>query len=162
MDIAALIGCITGSVSIIAVIYFVGVWRGQVDSDRKYFRERFDKLPCVTDYPPAEIHTMVKTLWEVYVLDALHKRPDLASRGSKFKLKPEGERLIPEEVKVELLKVAPELKNKEDIASGFLVVETLGIGSIEALSKRNKLSVQETIAILSTFLQDSTKQFEPE
>lgn len=105
---------------------------------------------------------MVKTLWEVYVLDALQNRPDLASKGSDFKLKPEGERLIPQNMKDMLINISPGLKKKEDVVSGFLVVETLGIDSIENLSRINNLSIQETIAILSTFLQNNTDHYEPE
>lgn len=104
---------------------------------------------------------MVKTLWKVYVLDALHNRPDLATRSSDYKLKPNAENLIPEAVKVALLEIPKELVNDEDVVTGYLVVRTLGLGSIEVISKKQKLSIQETIAILSTFLENNNEKTKP-
>ncbi|MDD5510510.1 MAG: hypothetical protein PHI12_06865 [Dehalococcoidales bacterium] len=149
-----MIGEITGVISLsftaLGFIYIFGFWRGQVDSDRKFFRE------CMNNYPPAKMYTMVETLWNVYVLDALHHRPDLAARGSGFKLKPQGESLVPDNVKTMLAKMPDELKNHEDIVNGYTVVTYLGLATIETVAREKGLSLQETIAILSTYLNNHT------
>lgn len=148
MEALSFINLCVGVVTLLGFAYIFGNWRGKVDNDRKYFRE------CLENYPPAEIHTMVKTLWDVYVLDALHHRPDLATHGSGFKLHPESEQLIPGDIRDTLDKLPSELKKHEDIVTGFQVVEYLGIATIESVALKMGLSLQEAIAILSTYLEN--------
>jgi len=90
MEIASIVGAISGSISLLGIFYLFGVWRGKVDNTLNAFNK------CMDQYPPAEMWTMTKTLWDIYVVEALHHRPDLAQRGSDFKLKKEGEDLIPD------------------------------------------------------------------
>ena len=142
-----IIGAASGVVSLAAIIYFLGVWRGQVDKDRAYFSD------CLKLYPPGEMWTMVKTLWDIYVVDALRNRPDLAEHGSSYKLKKEGEDLIPDHLKDLLDRLPRNPFNREAIATGYLVVKHIGLDLISKMAEEKQLSVQEAIAVLSTYLE---------
>jgi len=95
---------------------------------------------------------MAKTLWDIYIVDALHHRPDLAERGSAFKLLPEGEDLIPDDLKQILDSIPNNPLNSEGISSGYLVVKYIGLEPLSKMAQEKKLSVQEAIAILSCYL----------
>lgn len=151
-EIFAIIGAVSGIISLAAIVYFAGVWRGQVDKDRDSFRK------CIEQYPPAEMWTMVKTLWDIYVVDALRTRPDLAEHHSAYKLKPEGEDLIPDDIKQELKQLPHNPFNNDEIASGYLVVKFLGLERVSKMAEQKGLSVQEAIAILSTYLDEKNRQ----
>ena len=146
-NIASIIGAVSGSISLIGIVYMLGVWRGKVDSQLN------NVAKCFQDYPPAEMWTMAKTLWDIYVVDALQHRPDLAERGSAFRLKKEGEDLIPEDMKA-LLDGIPRNPglNNEEIATGYLVVKYIGLELISKMAQEKQLSVQEAIALLSCYL----------
>jgi len=146
-DVKWIVGSVSGCISLVGMVYFLGVWRGQISSSVKDLKE------VVKNYPPAEMWTMTKTLWDIYVVEALHHRPDLAERGSAFKLKKEGEDLIPDNMKALLDRFPhnPGLHN-EAIATGYLVVKYIGLDLIGEMAKEKQLSVQEAIAILSCYL----------
>ncbi|GAI60066.1 unnamed protein product [marine sediment metagenome] len=143
LDIAGIVGAVSGSLSLLGIVYLFGVWRGKVDS----------ALNELKNYPPAEMWTMTKTLWDIYVVEALHHRPDLAERGSSFKLKKEGEDLIPEYMKPLLKRIPRNPLNSEGIASGYLVVKHIGLELIGKMAEDKQLNVQEAIAILSCYLE---------
>lgn len=50
---------------------------------------------------------MTKTLWNIYVINALRDRPDLAEHGSAYRLKKETENLIPDNLKEAMAQVPP-------------------------------------------------------
>ncbi len=151
MDAASIIGAVSGGLSLIGVIYiWLGLWRGKVDSQLKSICQSFK------DYPPAEMWTMTKTLWDVYVLDALRHRPDLAIHGSGYKLKKEGEDLIPDYILLLLDRIPHTNGLEEDIATGYLVVKHIGVELVSKMAIEKKLSVQEAIALLSTYLENTT------
>jgi len=145
-DLPGIIGAVSGCISLLGIVYLAGIWRGEVNSALKKFNQNLEQ------YPPAEMWTMTKTLWEVYVISALHHRPDLAEHGSGFKLKREGEDLIPEHLKTQLKHIPRKLGNHEDIASGYLVVKHIGIDQINEMAELKLITVQETIAIMSCWL----------
>lgn len=146
-SITSIIGAISGCLSLLGIVYLFGVWRGKVDTQLKDFTK------CIKDYPPAEMWTMVKTLWEIYVVAALHRRPDLAEHGSGYTLKKEGEDLIPDYI-LPLLKGIPRNPhNSEAVATGYLVVKHIGLELISKMAEEKDLTVQESIAILSTWLE---------
>jgi len=146
VDIGGIIGTITGCISLVGLVYFLGVWRGKIDTSLHAVQD------CIKDYPPAEMWTMVKTLWDIYVVSALHGRPDLADHGSGFKLKQEGEDLIPDSMKTLLSRIPHNTYNSEGIATGYLVVKHIGLDLINEMAEQKALSVQEAIAILSCWL----------
>jgi len=143
VDIVGTIGAVTGCVSLIGLIYLFGVWRGKVDTSLHAVQD------SIKNYPPAEMWTMVKTLWDIYVVSALHGRPDLAQHGSGYKLKQEGEDLIPDNIKTLLSLIPNNPYNSEAIATGYLVVKHIGMDLINDMAQQKALSVQEAIAILS-------------
>ena len=145
-NILSIVGAISGIISLLGIVYFFGVWRGRVDSAVKELKE------VIKNYPPAEMWTMAKTLWDIYIVDALHHRPDLAERGSAFKLLPEGEELIPDDLKLLLDSIPSNPLNSEGISSGYLVVKYIGLEPLSKMAQEKKLSVQEAIAILSCYL----------
>ena len=150
MDVGSIIGAVSGALSLIGVVYiWLGLWRGKVDSQLKNIAQSFK------DYPPAEMWTMTKTLWDVYVLEALRHRPDLAARGSGYQLRKEGEDLIPDYM-LPLLDRIPLNRQREDIATGYLVVKYIGLEQVSKMATEKKLSLQESIAILSTYLENTT------
>lgn len=152
MDLAAIIGAVSGVASILGLAYLLGIWKGGVDSKLK------DITQLLSQYPPSETALMTKTLWDIYVVDALRNRPDLAEHQSAYKLRKEGEDLIPDHLKAELCQISknPSIGEKgEAIASGWLVVKCLGMEAISRMAEEKGLSVQESIAILSTYLMNN-------
>ena len=145
-DIAGVIGAVSGCISLLGIVYLFGVWRGKVDGTLKALNK------CMEQYPPAEAWVMTKTLWDIYVVEALHHRPDLAEHGSGFKLKKEGEDLIPDHIKTLLQHIPRNPYNSEAIATGYLVVKHIGLDLINDMAAQKELSVQEAIAILSCYL----------
>ena len=146
--IAAIIGSITGVLSLLGIVYMLGHWKGQVDTK---LRELTDTM---NQYPPAETALMVKTLWDIYVVDALRARHELSESHSVFRLKKEGHDMIPDALKQELDHITLNPTPKEAIASGYLVVKHLGLEKISKMAEERQLSVQETIAILSLYLDE--------
>lgn len=148
MDTASIIGVVTGCASLVGIVYMLGYWKGQVDSKLRNLQQ------MMTAYPLAELSLMTKTLWDIYVVDALRARPDLAEHGSAFRLKKEGYDLIPSHLKEALDNIPLNPDNRNAVASGWLVVKHLGMGSITQMAEQQELSVQETIAILSCYLDE--------
>ena len=152
MNLLAIIGAVSGIVSILCVAYLLGVWKGGVDSKLR------DITQLLSQYPPSETALMTKTLWDLYVLDPLRSRPDLAEHQSAYKLSEKGEDLISDHLKAELCKISKNLADAENcnkgeaIASGWLIVKNLGIESISRMAEEKQLNVQEAIAILSCYL----------
>lgn len=146
MEVASIIGVISGCLSLVGIIYMLGYWKGQVDSKLR------DMQQVMTAYPLVELSLMTKTLWDIYVVDALRSRPDLAERGSEYKLKKEAHDLIPAHLKEALDNIPLNPHNQNAIASGWLVVKHLGMAPITTMAEQQKLSVQEAIAILSCYL----------
>ncbi len=150
MDIASIVGAVSGSLSLLGIIYLFGVWRGKVDNQLSSLGKSFQ------NYPPAEMWTMTKTLWDVYVMDALRLRPDLASHGSRFKLNQPGKDLIPDSILSLLDRIPHNPGLREDIATGYLVVKHIGLELISQMAEEKKVSIQEAIALLSTYLDNTT------
>ena len=145
MDLAAIIGAVSGVASLLGLVYLLGVWKGGVDSKLR------DITRLLSQYPPSETALMTKTLWDIYVVDALRNRPDLAEHSSAYKLTKVGEDLIPEYMKPLLERIPHNPLNREDIATGYLVVKYVGLDSISKMAEDKQLNVQEAIAILSTY-----------
>lgn len=146
--IAAIIGSITGVLSLLGIVYMLGHWKGRVDTRLK------ELMDTMNQYPPAETALMVKTLWDIYVVDALRARPELAESHSAFRLKKEGHDMIPDALKQELDQIPLNPTNRESLATGYLVVKHLGFETISKMAEERKLSVQEAIAILSLYLDE--------
>lgn len=141
-----IINIVVGILSLAGVLYIIGYWKGGIDAWKKAHEEEHSR------YALSEMFLMCKTMWDIVVVDALHRRPDLADHSSPYKLKKLAEDLIPEDLKQKLGEIASNHTNAEDIASGWMVVKNIGMPSIEQMAKDKQLSVPEAIAILSTYL----------
>ncbi len=148
-NIVSIVGAVSGCLSLLGIIYLFGVWRGKVDSALNELKN------CIKNYPPAEMWTMTKTLWDIYVVEALRNRPDLAEHSSAYKLTKVGEGLIPEYMKPLLERIPHNPLNREDIATGYLVVKYIGLDPISKMAEEKQLNVQEAIAILSCYLENN-------
>jgi len=148
-------GIVLGLASLGGYIYIFAYWKGGVDEWRKKHDEDHKN-----SLPLCELSDMCKTMYEIYVVDALRRRPDLATHQSPYTLTDGARLLIPEPIKEILCQINRRPENREDLVSGYLVVKHLGIDRIETIAKDMKLSVQEAIAILSTFL-DNTNNHHP-
>ena len=143
-DVSSLIGAITGGLSILGLVWFAAFWKGRVDSALEAINK------TLTECPPHEVALMAKTLWDIYVIDALRARPDLAEQHSPWRLKqPE---IIPAHLKTALDEIPLKTVCQEDVANGYLVVKTLGLGPIARMALQEHMTVQEAIAVLSTYL----------
>ncbi len=151
MNIASIVGVTTGVVSLLGTIYMMGYWKGGVDIKIKAQEDQLCK------YPPGEIALMCKTMWNIYVVDVLHQRPDLAQHNSPYKLTPKARDLIPSSVKLLLDDIHIKDEDQESVASGWLVVKHLGLPIIEQMAQEKSLTVQESIAILSTYISNSNR-----
>ena len=83
----------------------------------------------------------------------LSPRSDM-QHHSEYKLKKEGHDLIPEHLKRQLDEIPFSQLNPNAVASGWLVVKHIGMAPISEMAERNKLTVQEAIAILSCYLDE--------
>jgi len=147
MDITSIVGTISGILSLITLIYLIAIWKGKVDNQLGSISQSMQK------YPPEETSLMAKTLWDIYVVDALRNRSDLAERGSSFKLKKEVEELIPDQIKSLLDCISRNPHNREEVATGYLVVKHIGLDLIGNMAREKDLTLQESIAILSCYLE---------
>ncbi|MBA7669982.1 hypothetical protein ES703_78123 [subsurface metagenome] len=130
------------------IVYLVGFWKGKIEAQLGNIVQSMQK------YPPEETGRMINTLWEIYVLEPLRNRPDLAEHHSSYKLKPEGHCLIPDDIKQELDNLPTNPINKEAIASGYLVIKFLGVERVSRMAEEKGLSLQEAVAVLSTYLDE--------
>ena len=145
-NLPAIIGAISGVASLLGIIYMLGYWKGRVDNQLRSIQSD------MAQHPLAEVSLMAKTLWGIYVIDALRTRPDLAEQHSAFRLKQEGHDLIPDDLKLILDRIPPGNPNSESIATGWEVVKVLGLDRIHAMAAAEDVSPQLAIAILSTYL----------
>jgi hypothetical protein len=152
---AAVIGVITGVVSLITIVYglifklgWLKGWKESVDD----WQKKHDAAE--KDYSPKETALMCKTMWDIYVIGPLRDRPDLATHRSPLKLTPYSESIITDDLKKILNLIKTDRQDKENIATGWLVVKYLGVGKIEQLSVEKDLSIPEMIAVLSTYVDE--------
>jgi len=148
-SIASLVGAVSGVASFFGIIYMLAYWKGRVDAQLRTIQEDRDR------YPLPEFCMMTKTLWDIYVIDALRGRPDLAEHGSSYRLKKEPHDLIPDNLKAALEQVPPHNPDPESVVTGYEVVKRLGLGPIHAMAEARQLTLEEAIAILSCYLDEA-------
>lgn len=147
-EVAAIVGAISGIVSFLMLLYFVVSWKAGVDADRRAWRDSCDH------YPPGELWMMCKTMYDIYVVDTLRQRPDLAESHSPWQLKPKAKELIPADIRKELDNIPQNHVCREDVSNGWLVVKYIGLSHIGDLAQKKGISLQETIAVLSIYLEE--------
>lgn len=148
-DIAVGISCLF---TLIMVFYLSIYWKSQVDS---YIRQSKE---CDSKYPPLEIGLQVKTLWEIYGVEALRNKPDLAAHSSPWHLTPKGQSLIPEKVKEKLDDIPGQPDNREGMASFWLAVKTLGMDNVNQFARESGLTLQEAVGVLGVHVDNLRTQ----
>jgi hypothetical protein len=128
------------ALSLAGMIYQFAFKNGATDSILKGIKKDMDK------YPLAELANQVKTMWDVYVLDALHAHIDLASHKSPLSLTEKGLNMIPENIR-ELLKT--DKGDTTQHSATWLVIKCLGMQTIDKLSVEMKLPVSIALALLT-------------
>ena len=122
MDVvASWFGAITGVFSLIMIFLYLGVWKGQTD-------------------------TKVNTLWDIYVMDALHDMPELLHH-SLPSLTEEGMREIPADLKQCLDKHLCKGKNY-----GWEVVQCLGLDKVTGFAQSKGWTNQQAIGLLTLYI----------
>lgn len=154
-EIASIIGSVSGVISLLGIAYLIGFWKGRVDTRLNSYDE------SCRQYPPAELWMMTKTMWDIYVVNVLHERPDLAEKRSPWRLKQAGKDLIPDRIKQQLDEIPLTPHCVDDVANGWLVVKAIGLNHLTDLAKEKDISVQEAIAVLSTYLDERQAQNGP-
>ncbi len=136
----AIVGAVSGIVSLLGIAYMIGLWRGRVET-------RVESLESqIREHPLAEIAMMVHTLWDIYVLDALRDRPDLVEHSSRYRLKKEAEHLVPQEIR--------DMLDQLDccgLTPAWAVVKAVGMQKISHMANHNGFTVQQTIGILTAY-----------
>lgn len=152
-EIAAIIGIIGGLIAIFTLVYMAGFWKRGVEDDIKEIKSDVSDIKKdLKDHNLPSFCMMVQTLWDVYVIDPLHKRPDIAQFQSPPKLTPKGLECIPEDIKEQLDKIEVSMKDRLNIVTGYLVVQVIGLDRITTAARKNSFSLQEMIAVLSLYL----------
>ena len=140
-DLPGLIGAVSGLISLLGIVYLVGVWKGRFETKLGNIQQE------LREHPPAETALMAKTMWDIYVVEALRARPDLAEPGSGYHLKKEGEDLISDELKEALNRFG----TCKAGCSGWEIVRALGMETISRMAEEKGLTIQQSIAILVTY-----------
>jgi hypothetical protein len=150
-NISAIIALI---ISIGTLIYMAAFWKRGVEDDIGQIKKDVAEMKGdLKIHNLSSFCMMVQTLWDVYVVDPLHKRPDIATSHSKLRLTQKGLDYIPEDVKAQLDKIKISAEDRVNITSGYLVVQVLGLDGITKLASEKDLSIQEMIATLSLYLE---------
>ena len=158
MDVLAIAGAATGVASLGGVVYGFGWWRRGIDDSTKQFRKDIADVKKQLDSANVpEMRTMVQTLWEVYVLDPLKRRPDIAQSHSPLSLTEKALNMIPGQVRDSLDRACLGDGHGE-LPSGYRAVRILGLDTITQMSLDSGLTVQETIAVLGLYIQTMCPQ----
>ncbi len=157
-DIAAIFGIIGGVIAIGTLIYISGFWKRGVEDDILHIKKDNDEIKTeLKAYNLPSFCMMVQTLWDVYVIDPLHRRPDIAEFHSLPKLTQKGLDYIPADVKKQLDRMAATAGDKVNVTSGYMAVQAIGLDKIMTIANEKGLSIQEIIAVLNTYLSSKKK-----
>jgi hypothetical protein len=140
--ISLIIGIVTFIGGVASGVYQFGFKNGEMGNILKGIKKDLDK------YPLAEMSTQVKTMWDVYVMDALHGHPDLAQHRSPLTITEKGEAMIPDDIKQRLNAYRPPPNNH---SATWSVINCLGMEQVTSLSLEIKLPLSLVLALLSVF-----------
>lgn len=144
-DILAVVGTIAGLLSLAGVVYAFGFWRGKVDkqlSDLKdaHIPKRLDKMEAKQE-----------VLWTVFTEQVLSNRPNLAMKGSQFKLTGEAMKAIEE---VNGL-IADHNPGATKVTSEHILCDLpaeIGLENLKDIAERHSMTLGELLAIISVAL----------
>jgi hypothetical protein len=156
MDTGTAIAIVAILVSIILPLY---IFRYQVKTDQakkdKEYENRFTKLEGVTatlqKYPPGEMATKVDLLWEIYAVDALHDKPNLAHSQSPLSITAEGVAEIPKHIRIALDRL-PSCQTDSIADLQYTAVKCLGLPVVRELAVTKGWTVQQAVAMIGLYL----------
>jgi hypothetical protein len=153
-EIGTLVAVFMAVVTVIGWVIIGVIWKTGMDSWRKSIDDwkKSQEDQC-KQYPPNVMAFQLNTLWKLYVDQPLENRPDLATHRSPYKLTKDAEDLIPAELKTQLTNLCAVHQEHEVVATGWLVYENVGEERLQKFAAGAKLSIQEALAVLSTYLE---------
>lgn len=153
-EVGTLVAIFMAFLTVIGWIVIGVTWKSGLDAWRTTMTEWKQSLEKEREkYPPAATALQLNTLWKLYVVGPLENRPDLATHRSPYRLTPQAEDLIPADLKGQLDELCAVHQEREAIATGWLVYQNVGEDRIQKFASQSKLSVQEALAVLSTYLE---------
>jgi len=131
---------ILGLLSILGIIGAAFYWKGSVDS--------LLKRVCVLPDDVANLKMKMDVIWKLFVEQVLDGKPNLAQRGSGFKLTAEGEEAMVDIAHV-IADVKKERPNLEPSDVLTIVTQKIGMVELEKIAHKNGHSTREYLAMLT-------------
>lgn len=167
MDIFSFIGGLSGIIAIGTVVVREVWWKRGVQNDVEDLKKCVNPLEfsgwkqgvtdninslksCIDPQRMGEWNNKIDTLWKISIMDALQKRPDIATAHSPLQLTAEWRSKIPEDVKKRLRDRA----KSNDITPGYSELETLGDGTVTELASAYNLTILEMLAVVDLFIEE--------
>lgn len=140
-----IVSLIAGLISLAGVIYAFAFWRGRVDNQLS----DLSKANIIGRL--AKIEGKQELMWNVFTEQVLTHRPNLATRGSAFKLTDDAMKAI-EEVKQILPESNPGI---EPVTSEHILIELpkqIGLDKLKDIANSHDMTLGELLAIMSVEL----------
>ena len=131
---------VTSIIAILGVLTAGFYWKGVIDTQIK----RVLTLPEVV----SDLKMKMDVIWKLFVEQLLDGKPNLAQRGSGFKLTEEGEKAM-EDIAHVIEEIRKERPNLE--ASDVLVIvsQKIGMAELNKIAHKNGHSTREYLAMLT-------------
>jgi len=144
-DIFGIVGSVAGLISLAGVVYAFAFWRGKVDTQLSDLsKENIGKRLVA-------IETKQEVMWTVFIEQVLTNRPNLAMRGSAFKLTEDAKKAV-EEVQQLLPPHNPGPGTNTKMTSEQVLIDLpkeIGLDNLVAIAGRHKMTLGELLAIIS-------------
>lgn len=127
MDIVAIIGAVSGLISLLMLGYTLGVWKGA-------------------------INTKVELLWKISVEDELvrQRHNDLVGSSSDWQIKEKGEALLPEDLKHDIEGLLKKRKLNPD-GSIADIVKHIGLSRLSRIAQEKGATIQIVVALMYAY-----------
>lgn len=140
--IVSIAGLVTGILALAGVVYAFGFWRGKVD------KQLSDLSKANVPERIVKMETKMEVLWTLFTEQTLANCPNLAMRGSAFKLTEDAKNAI-EEVK-ELL--PPSNPGLEKLTSEHMLIDlpnAIGMDNLKGIADKHNMTLGELLSIIS-------------
>jgi hypothetical protein len=136
----SIISSIVGLISIGGVLYTIAYWKGKTDKTLT----DVCSLPART----SSLETKMDILWALFVDNILEKRPNLAKRGSGYKLTDMSEECLKDirHVIVQVKKEKPTLSPSDTLT---IVAQRVGMLELQKIAEKNGCTLSEYFSILT-------------
>jgi hypothetical protein len=140
MSFESTIAIVASSIAVVLFIFGIAYWKGRVDG----FLKSCTNLPERT----SSLEMKMDVLWALFVDNVLESRPNLANRGSGYKLTPESEEYLKEIQHVidDVKKEKPALSPSDTLT---IVAQRVGMLELQKIAKKNGCTLSEYFSILT-------------